>query len=202
MDIYHSNAHLVYIWSCRWIDSLRNDAKALQCKYCILGLWVLNDLFIFQSSLANYKELHKFEGGNHNFTWKCAQYYPTIVNFLQIIFKKSHFAPQVPPDLNHDHAGGPSVDEKSPLISEEEFHLLPASSSDLASVGEQQLPSSNSMVKYHSQDNCDLVEQSDSLANPNYEETNGQLLQLLDTGYSQVVIAIDGTKKYAELVDI
>lgn len=57
------------------------------------------------------------------------------------------------------------------------------------------------MVKYHCQDSSDLPDQSDSLANPNYEEANGQLLQLLDTGYSQVVIAIDGSK-YAELVDI
>ncbi|KAH7636660.1 hypothetical protein HUG17_6866 [Dermatophagoides farinae] len=40
---------------------------------------------LFKNSPAVYKELHTFESGTHNFTWKCPTYYETIGNFLKIV---------------------------------------------------------------------------------------------------------------------
>ena len=76
-----------------------------------------------------------------------------------------------------------AVDEKSPLISSDsEFHF-PSDSKAPPSLG-------NSVVMYHSQEAMSVVVDS-GLANQNYEEASGQVLQM--------VIAED---KYPRLVDI
>ena len=45
---------------------------------------------LFQFASSDIKHLHQFEGGTHNFTWHCSNYYSIINTFISKVVLKTN----------------------------------------------------------------------------------------------------------------
>lgn len=94
-----------------------------------------------QKSSAIYKELHTFESGSHNFTWRCPHYYSVIDDFLKRV-------PEGVELYMPKRATVRATDEMSPLILAEEE--VSGSTAEMPVVREH-------LVVHHAHNECKVM---------------------------------------------
>ncbi|KAJ6222232.1 hypothetical protein RDWZM_000777 [Blomia tropicalis] len=180
-------------------DSRRKIEKILLPSLFISGLsdelipnGMMTKLFNFSASV--HKELHKFESGTHNFTWKCSNYYSTIDQFLNTIFSQESQSSEMKQQttMNDESSAMASLTqstEKLPLINAMEEYP------NEILVNRSRQPTS--IVMYHS----DKQITNDQFANLQSGELNAHIVQMLDSGLIPIHVTSSESMCH-DLVDI